>query len=128
MRYDYKIQFVKEGKLTYDASTGDYTEATPSLYEFWANVTFAGESAVKMGYGDIKQGDLVIRIRGKLDADDYDYLLYDGKKYRVQPVRTYRNQQTFLVSEEQVGVPVPKPEPTPTPTPTPEPVSEEVGA
>lgn len=128
MRYDYKVQFVREGSITYDPSTGDYIEASPSLYEFWANVTSAGETSVKMGYGSIKQGDLVIRIRGKVDADDYDYLVYDGKRYRVNTVRAYRNQQTFLVSEEQVGVPVPKPEPTPTPTPTPEPVSEEVEA
>ena len=120
MRYDYKVSFVKEGKITYDATTGDYTEATPSEYSFWVNVTDAGEAAVRMGYGTLKQGDLVIRIRGKLDADDYDYIVYDGKKYRVQMVRTYRNQQTYIVSEEQVGVI------KPTPTPPSTPAAEEV--
>lgn len=125
MRYDYKVSFVKEGKATYDPTTGDYTEATPSAYEFWANVTDAGENAIKMGYGALKQGDLVIRIRGKLDADDYDYITLGGKKYRVQMVRTYRNQQTYVVSEEQVGVATPPTPPsTPDPTPTQEPEEE----
>ena len=99
MRYDTRIYFVKEGEEVYDYDTGDYITTEPIKYEAWANVSDTGTERMRLIYGALKQGALTVRIQGKYD-ETFDYIQVDGKKYKADAFRTFRNDQAFNLSEQ----------------------------
>lgn len=100
MRYDTKVTFCKETPGGYNPATGDYAASTVRTLNKWANVTDAGADAMQLIYGQLRQGAIVIRIRGAVDPD-MDYIMVGGKKYSPDMVRTLRQEQTFTCSEVQ---------------------------
>ena len=99
MRYDKRIYFVKEGEDEYDYATGDYVATEPIKHEVWANVSDIGTQRQTLIFGALKQGALTIRIQGNY-KDSCDYIEYNGKKYNISTVRTFRHDQAFEVSEQ----------------------------
>ena len=99
MRYDQRIYFVKEGEEVYDYDTGDYITTEPIKHEAWANVSDTGTERMKLIYGALKQGAITVRIVGKYDKE-FDYIQVGDKKYNVDAFRTFRNDQSFNLSEQ----------------------------
>ena len=50
-------------------------------------------------YGNLKQGAITVRIVGKYDKE-FDYIQVGDKKYNVDAFRTFRNDQSFNLSEQ----------------------------
>ena len=98
MRYDKRIYFVKEGEDEYDYSTGNYVTTEPIKHEVWANVSDTGTERMQLIYGALKQGAITVRIQGKYD-ETFDYIQVGDKKYNVDAFRTFRNDQSFNMSE-----------------------------
>ena len=98
MRYDKQIYFVKEGEDEYDYATGDYITTEPIKHETWANVSDTGTERMRLIYGNLKQGAITVRIIGKYDKE-FDYIQVGDKKYNVDAFRTFRNDQSFNLSE-----------------------------
>ena len=99
MRSDKRIYFVKEGEEVYHYDTGDYITTEPIKHEAWANVSDTGTERMQLIYGALKQGAITVRIRGKYEKE-FDYILVDDKKYKVDAFRTFRNDQAFNLSEQ----------------------------
>ena len=99
MRYDKQIFFVKETEPVYDYDTGDYVDGEPIKDELWANVSDTGTERMQLIYGALKQGAITVRIQGEYD-EVFDYIQIDGKKYKVDAFRTFRNDQAFNLSEQ----------------------------
>ena len=99
MRYSTPIYFVKEGEDEYDYSTGDYVTGEPLKVEAWANVSDTGTERMQLIYGALKQGAITVRIVGKYDKE-FDYIQVGDKKYNVDAFRTFRNDQSFNLSEQ----------------------------
>ena len=99
VRYDKQIFFVKETEPVYDYDTGDYVDGEPIKHEAWANVSDTGTERMQLIYGALKQGAITVRIQGKYD-EVFDYIQVDGKKYKVDAFRTFRNDQAFNLSEQ----------------------------
>ena len=99
MRYSTPIYFVKEGEDEYDYATGDYITTEPIKHEAWANVSDTGTERMRLIYGALKQGAITVRIQGKHD-EVFDYVEVDDKKYNVGAFRTFRNDQSFNLSEQ----------------------------
>ena len=98
MRYDKIVYFAVEGKRIYDPATGDYKDAQPILAEKDAAVMDTQEETMQMVYGAIRQGSLTIHLQNHYD-DPFDYIQYEGRKYRVDYSRRLRVKHTFVVSE-----------------------------
>lgn len=99
MRYATPIYFVKENEPVYDNNTGDYGDAETIKHEVWANVSDTGTERMQLIYGALKQGAITVRIQGKYE-EAFDYIEVDDKKYKVDAFRTFRNDQTFNLSEQ----------------------------
>ena len=99
MRYDQRIYFVKEGEDEYDYATGDYVTTEPIRDEVWANVSDTGTERMQLIYGALKQGAVTVRIQGKYE-EEFDYIEVENKKYNVDALRTFRNDQAFNLSEQ----------------------------
>ena len=99
MRYDQRVYFVKEGEDEYDYSTGNYVTTEPIKHEAWANVSDTGTERMQLIYGALKQGAITVRIVGKYDKE-FDYIQVGDTKYNVDAFRTFRNDQSFNLSEQ----------------------------
>jgi hypothetical protein len=100
MRYDKQITFVKLGDKTYDASTGDYIFAGPTKTVVPAAVLDTRAETLTLVYGKLVEGSLTIQIQNAF-LDAFDFIEYNGKKYRVDFMRKLRVKETFVVSEVQ---------------------------
>ena len=99
MGYSTPIYFVKEGEDEYDYDTGDYITTDPIKHEVWANVSDTGTERMRLIYGALKQGAITVRIVGKYDKE-FDYIQVGDKKYNVDAFKTFRNDQSFNLSEQ----------------------------
>lgn len=100
MRFDIPIMFVAETPGEYNTSTGDYGDSTKTIEARLANVTDANEQTMRLVYGRIHQGALVIRIQGD-EPGAFDYIQIGERHYRVDTYRKLRRLCTFVVSEVQ---------------------------
>ena len=98
MRYDKKVYFVTEGD-EYNYDTGDYELVELVKDEAWANVSDTGTERMQLIYGALKQGAITVRIVGKYDKE-FDYVQVGNKKYNADAFRTFRNDQSFNLSEQ----------------------------
>lgn len=100
MRYDTPIYFQTDKPGAYDASTGDYGESTITEVKRYASVTSAGDETVRLIYGELKQGCLVVRLQNHYTAP-FDRIRIGEKLYSVDRARRLRVKQCFVVSEVQ---------------------------
>lgn len=99
MRYDKKVIFVKETGDKYNYSSGNYESGKLESEERFCDITDAGAETMNLLYGKVVQGAKIVRVKTKL-YDIYDYLLIDGKKYQIQMVQAFRQDQYFHVMEQ----------------------------
>jgi len=100
MRYDTKIYFCKNGTSTYNSGTGDYDTADPVETEKMASVMDMNEETMKLLYGEIRQGSLMIQLQNHYDGV-FDYIRIGEKNYMANLKRSLRTKQTLYVSEVQ---------------------------
>lgn len=98
MRYDYPVYFCREGEGTYDAETGDYTDAEPLKAKRMASVTAASDEKVQVVYGQMLQGVLSVQLQNHYD-EPFDYLEVGGKKYHADARKRLRVKDVYTVSE-----------------------------
>lgn len=100
MRYDKVIYFRKEGAKTYDPETGNSKRADPVDEMRMAAVSSTDIRTQNLIYGDLKQGSITLHLLVPYNKH-FDYIVYQGKKYRVDNAVTLRTKQAFVVSEVQ---------------------------
>lgn len=100
MRYDKVITPCEENRGLYNEDTGDYDDASDTYNEpIIASVCDASDQTVKLVYGEIREGVLMIHVPTNDIDVKTDYIMYKGKKYRIDKRRNLRFKTTFIVSE-----------------------------
>lgn len=100
MRYDKVIYLRNEGVKTYDPETGNSKRADP-VDEMWmASVVSTDIRTQNLIYGGIKQGSITLHLLVPY-TKPFDYIIYRGKRYRVDKVIAFRTKQVFVASEVQ---------------------------
>lgn len=102
MRFDKPVFFQLNTPGAYDASTGDYGEATVAETMKRANVTDAGVETLKLLYGSLKQGVQVIRLQTHYN-EAFDNIRIGSKVYHVDFERKLERLHVFVASEVQRG-------------------------
>ena len=97
MRYDTPIYFQTVTKGAYNADTGNYAPDIPVEEKKYASVTDSGKEALRLIYGDLKQGCKVVRLLRPYKKP-FDSIRIGEKKYRVD---LSRRNKAFYVSEVQ---------------------------
>ena len=100
MRFDKPVFFETVKPGAYDPTTGDYADETIEAIKQYADITNAGAETLKLIYGTIKQGVLVVRIKGH-HKQPFDRIRIDGKIYRVDFERKLPDKHVFIASEVQ---------------------------
>lgn len=98
MRYDKPIYFQTVTPGAYDKTTGNYGEETVTEVQRFASVTDSGLETLRLVYGEIRQGSLIVRLPRPY-LGEFDRLRIDGKKYAVDVAKLGR--RVFIVSEVQ---------------------------
>lgn len=98
MRYDTPVyfQYVEPGK--YDEMTGDYEKDTVAEVKKFACVTDSGLETVRLLYGELKQGSLVIRLQRPYVVP-FNRIRIGEKLYTADMAKLRR--RVFVVSEVQ---------------------------
>lgn len=100
MRYDKVITLCEENRGLYNEDTGDYDDVGDIYNEpIIASVCDASDQTVKLVYGEIREGVLMIHVPTNDIDIKTDYIMYKGKKYRIDKRRNLRFKTTFIVSE-----------------------------
>ena len=97
MRYDTPVYFQTVTKGAYNADTGDYAPDTPLEEKEYASVTDTGTEALRLIYGDLKQGCKVVRLH-RAYKKPFDRIRIGEKTYRVD---LSRRNKAFYISEVQ---------------------------
>ena len=97
MRYDTPIYFQTVKKGAYNADTGDYAPDIVTEEKKYADITDSGVEALRLIYGDLKQGCKVVRLLRPYKKP-FDRIRIGEKKYRVD---FSRHNKAFYVSEVQ---------------------------
>lgn len=100
MRYDTPIYFQTVKPGAYDKTTGNYAESTITEVKRYASITSAGDDTVRLIYGELKQGCLVVRLQNHYTAT-FDRIRIGEKLYGVDRARRLRVKHSFVVSEVQ---------------------------
>lgn len=100
MRYDKVITPCEENRGLYNEDTGDYDDVGDTCNEpIIASVCDASDQTVKLVYGEMREGVLMIHVPTNDIDIKTDYIMYKGKKYRIDKRRNLRFKTTFIVSE-----------------------------
>lgn len=97
MRYDTPVYFQTVTKGAYNADSGDYAPDTPTEEKIYASVTDTGAEALRLIYGDLKQGCKIVRLHRPYNKP-FDRIRIGEKAYRVD---LSRRNKAFYVSEVQ---------------------------
>lgn len=100
MRYSTPVYFqtITPGKL--DTSTGNYGEDTVTEEKRYANVTNVGDEVLRLVYGELKEGCLVVRLQNHYTAP-FDRIRIGEKLYSTSRVKQLSVKHVFIVSEVQ---------------------------
>lgn len=96
MRFDKEIYFVTE-TTAYNYDTGNYDDLHVTKVKRFANITNQSEQRMAIAYGNIEQDSLTIRLQNTY-SEPFDYIEYNGKKYRVTSQRTVERRHILQVS------------------------------
>lgn len=100
MRYDKVITPCEENRGLYNEDTGDYDDVSDTYNEpIIASVCDASDQTVKLVYGEMREGVLMVHVPTNDVGIKTDYIEYKGKKYRIDKRRNLRFKTTFIVSE-----------------------------
>lgn len=97
MRYDTPVYFQIVTKGAYNADTGDYAPDIVTEEKKYADITDSGVEALRLIYGDLKQGCKVVRLLRPYKKP-FDRIRIGKKTYRVD---FSRHNKVFYVSEVQ---------------------------
>lgn len=97
MRFDTPVYFQTVEKGAYNADTGDYAPDNPIEEKKYADVTDTGTEALRLIYGDLKQGCKTVRLQRPYKKA-FDCIRIGEKTYRVD---LSRRNKAFYVSEVQ---------------------------
>lgn len=100
MRFDTAVYFQTVTQGEYNAETGDYSPDTVTEVKEYADVTSAGIDTLKLIYGDIKQGGMVVRLQQPYTAP-FDRLRIGSKLYTIDFSRQLRTKRVLVVKEVQ---------------------------
>lgn len=100
MRYDTPVYFQKIIPGEYDKATGDYADDIVEEVEKHASVMDTGTEMMRLVYGSIRQGSLVIQLQNHYTVP-FDRIRVGQKIYQVDNRRNLRTKQIFVVSEVQ---------------------------
>ena len=100
MRFDTPVYFQRITPGEYDVATGNYAEDIITEDKRYASVTSAGVQTLRIVYGELKQGCLVIRLQMPYPLP-FDRIRVGEKVYSVDMARPLRNKHSFVVSEVQ---------------------------
>lgn len=100
MRYDKKVYFATV-KRTYDEATGDYVD-TPTKVMRRASVLDTSRETMQEVYGGFKKGTLTIHLQNHYKGP-YEYIEFEGTRYKADKERKLRFKHTLIVSEVQRG-------------------------
>lgn len=104
MRLINEITFVKTSAETrYDPDLGEWIEAEPIKTVMVATVTDLGTTRSVEIFGDIKQGAKVIRLMPLFDLPKFDYIEFNGKRWKLVTHRTPSMRNTLIVKEVVVN-------------------------
>ena len=99
MRYDKLITPYNYDRGLYNEDTGDCDIVGDTAGEpIIVSVNDASDQTVKLIYGEIREGVLVIHVPYNIE-EGIDYIKYKDKKYRIDRKRNLRFKTTFIVSE-----------------------------
>ena len=101
MRFITPVYFQKVVSV-YDSDSGNYTEEVINEDKRFARVTTASVESLRLFYGDIKQGGVVIRLQRSYTAA-FDRIRIGGKFYNVDFSRQLEAKNTFIAKEVQNG-------------------------
>lgn len=100
MRFDTPIFFQRIKPGEYDPNTGNYAEDAITEDKRYADITFTGESTLRLVYGELKQGSLTLRLQMPYN-EEFDRIRIGRTLYKVDRMRMLRTKQSFIVSEVQ---------------------------
>ena len=84
MRYDKVITPCEENRGLYNEDTGDYDDVGDTYNEpIIASVCDASDQTVKLVYGEIREGVLMIHVPTNDIDVKTDYIMYKRKTYRI---------------------------------------------
>ncbi len=100
MRYDKTISLYSDNRGWYNNETGDYEDDGGAFIDHAiASVNDASDQTVKLVYGEMREGVLMVHVPTNDIDINTDYIEYKGKKYRIDKRRNLRFKTTFIVSE-----------------------------
>lgn len=97
MRFDTPIFFQTVKTGDYNEKTGNYNADTIVEEKKYADVTESGVDTLKLVYGELKQGSLILRLQQPY-KDAFDRIRIGDKLYSVD---LSRRQKVFIISEVQ---------------------------
>lgn len=100
MRFDTPVYMQKVTAGEYDPDTGDYADEKIEETCVYASVNSTGVDTLKLVYGDIRQGSLIVRLQSHY-KEPFDTIRIGAKRYKVDFARKLRTKHTFIVSEVQ---------------------------
>lgn len=100
MRFDTPVYMQRTVRGKYDPETGDYKDGRTEEICVYASVNSTGTDTMRLVYGDIRQGSLIIRLQNHYDKP-FDTIRVGDMRYCVDFARKLRTKQTFIVSEVQ---------------------------
>lgn len=100
MRFDTPVYMQRAVRGKYDPETGDYEDGRMEETCVYADVNSTGTDTMRLVYGDIRQGSLIIRLQSHYDKP-FDTIRVGDRRYCVDFARKLRMKQTFIVSEVQ---------------------------
>lgn len=104
MRFADKVEFLKQGKETYNEETGNFEKVEEVLGESLAHVNDMSREYQSMLFGGIRQGALTIRVKNR-PVELFDVIRVTGghfksnKAYKVIDKRLLRGKTTYQVEE-----------------------------
>lgn len=100
MRFDTPAYFQRVIPGGYNPSTGDYDPDTIIEDKRYTSVTDAGADTLRLFYGAIKQGSLVVRLQSQYKKP-FSRIRIGNQLYEVDFARPLQNTQVFVISEVQ---------------------------
>ena len=104
MRYEIPVYFQMSKNGEYDASTGDYADATITEVKKYASVHDSGAETMNLIYGELKPGVVTVQLQHHFkppSGEGFSRIRIGQKVYRVDFSRKLRTKHTFVCSEVQ---------------------------
>lgn len=99
MRFDTPVYF-QTVTSKYNPVTGNYDGEAIAEVKRYASVSDVGDEVLRLIYGELKQGCLVVRLQNHY-TEPFDRIRIGDKVYSTDKTRRLRVKHVFIVSEVQ---------------------------